>query len=145
MKVEIQTGFPNTEVLIKCSEITDDIQKIETLLLHEFGQKLYGTKDNATYLISKSEVLYFESIDKRCFLYTKDEVYETSLKLYEIENLLSDVGFFRSAKSQILNIAQIEALRPDFEGRLAVTMKNGEKAMVSRQYARLLKERLGLK
>lgn len=144
MKVEIQTGFPETEVLIKCQEVTDDVTKIERLLLHEFGQKLYGTKDGATHLISKSEVLYFESIDKRCFLYTVGDVYETSLKLYEVENMLTSAGFFRSSKSQILNIAQIDSLRPDFEDRLAVTMKNGEKAMVSRSYARQLKERLGL-
>lgn len=144
MKVEIETGFPETEVLIKCREVTDDIHKMKGWLLSSFSQKLSAIKDGATHLIPKQDILYFESVDKRCFLYTADEVYETTLKLYEVENMLSEIGFFRNTKSQVLNIAQIDSLRPDFEGRLAITMKNGEKTTVSRQYAKSLKERLGL-
>ena len=145
MKIEIQVGFPDTEVVIKCLEVTDDINKMKALLLNGFEQKLSGVKDGASYLLDKQDVLYFESVDNCCFIYTADAVYEISMKLYEIENMLSDVGFFRNRKSQILNIALIESLRPDFDGRMEVTMKNGEKLIVSRQYARILKERLGLK
>ena len=145
MKVEIKEGFPETEVIIQCSEVTDEIMKMKGLLVHSFSEKLSGVKDGTTYLISKHDILYFESVDNCSFMYTVDAVYEISLKLYEIEKLFGDIGFFRSKKSQILNIAQIEGLRPDFDSRLEVTMKNGEQLIVSRQYARLLKERLGLR
>jgi len=145
MKVKIQEGFADTEVLIKCVEITEEIRRMESLLLHGFEQRLPGVKDGATHLIDKQDIYYFESVDRRSFLYTAKDVYEVSLKLYEIENILMDVGFFRSSKSQIINIAKIESLRSDFGGRMDVMMKNGEQAIVSRQYAKILKERLGLK
>ena len=144
MKIEIKEGFTKTKVIIKCSEVTDEIRKIESMLLG-LEPKLPVTKDGATYFINKQDIFYFESVDKQSFLYTADDVYKISLKLYEIENILTSVGFFRNSKSQILNIAKIESLRPDFDGRMEVLLKNNEKAIVSRQYAKILKERLGLK
>jgi len=145
MKVKIQEGFADTEVVIKCTEITEEIRKMESLLLYGFEQRLPAVKDGATHLINKQDIFYFESVDRQSFLYTASDVYEFSLKLYEIENILTDVGFFRNSKSQILNIAKIESLHPDFDGRMEAMMKNGEQVVISRQYARILKERLGLK
>ena len=131
-------------MIIKCPAVTEEVRKI-IYLLHGDGDRLTGIKDGKTALIDKRDVLYFESVEKRCFIYTAADVYETGLRLYEIEERLNDEGFFRNAKSQILNIAKIKSLCPDFGGRLEVSMENGEKLIVSRQYAKLLKERLGLK
>ena len=144
MKIEIVEGFDSVEVTIKCIETTDDIRKLESLL-HSYAKKLSCTKDGVTHLIDTGDVLYFESVDKQAFLYTESDIYELSLKLYEIEEILSDAGFIRSAKSQILNMHKIASLCPDFGGRLEVTMQGGEKLIVSRQYAKLLKERLGIR
>jgi len=144
LKIEIVEGFDGVEVTIKCPKATEDIRKLESLL-HSYAKKLSCTKGGITYLIDARDVLYFESVDKQSFLYTESEVYELSLKLYEIEEMLSDTGFIRNAKSQILNTHKIASLCPDFGGRIEVTMQGGEKLIVSRQYAKLLKERLGIK
>ena len=144
MKIEIREGYSDIEVVIKCPETTEEIRKMQNLL-YGLCHKLTCTKDGATFLIDKQDVLYFESVDKRCYLYTVGAVYETPLRLYEIEELMADTGFIRIAKSQILNIAKISSLCPDFGGRIEVILDNGEKLIVSRQYAKSLKERLGLK
>ena len=144
MRIEIQEGFTDVEVIIKCPKSTEEIRKIESLLLGSV-QKLSCTKNGVTHLIDKRDILYFESVDRCCFLYTVDNVYETSLKLYEIEEILTDMGFLRSSKSQIINIAKIESLCPDFGGRIEAIMENGYQLIVSRQYAKLLKEKVGLK
>ena len=34
-------------------------------------------------------MLYIESVDKRTFLYTEESVYETPLRLYELEERLA--------------------------------------------------------
>lgn len=143
MKIEIKEGFPEVEITIKCPEATEDIRRIETLL-YGHGQRLPCVKDGSTHFIEKHDVLYFESVDKRSYLYTADAIYEAGFKLYEIEELLSDMGFIRTAKAQILNMAKIESLCPDFGGRIEAVLNNGEKVIVSRQYAKTLKERLGL-
>jgi DNA-binding LytR/AlgR family response regulator len=144
LKIEIQEGFANIEVIIKCPENTEEIRKIESLLLG-YTQRLSCTQNGATHLIDKRDILYFESVDKCCFLYTADNVYETSLKLYEIEEMFTNMGFLRSSKSQIINIAKIESLCPDFGGRIEAIMENGYQLIVSRQYAKLLKEKVGIK
>lgn len=144
MKVEIFEGFENLEITIKCSEATENIRKLETLI-YSYGAELTCTKNGVKYLISVNDVLYFESVDKRTFLYTEIDVYELQLKLYEVEEMLGSAGFIRSAKSQIINTYKIESLRPDFGGRIETTMAGGEKLIVSRQYASSLKEKLNLK
>ena len=144
MEIQVCEGCPGIEVIIRCPKADERIDRIVSLLRAD-EQKLHGKKDGVTSLIEWGDVLYFESVEKRCFIYTADDVYETGLRLYEIEGRMAGSGFFRSSKSQILNIAKISSLCPDFGGRLDVVMDNGEKLIVSRQYARILKERLGLK
>ena len=144
MKIKIIEGHDKTEVTIKCPKATDDIRRLESLL-QSYTKKLSCTKDDVTFLIDTEEILYFESVDKSSFLYTENDVYELQLRLYEIELVLSEAGFIRSAKSQIININKIASLRPDFGGRIEVTMVGEERLIVSRQYAKLLKERLGIR
>ena len=143
LKVEICKGFPDTTVIIQCQEITDEIRKLEALCLGS-GQAFSCTKNYKTHFIDRREVLYIESVEKQCFLYTENEMYETNLKLYELEGMLDATGFFRCAKSQIINIAKIKSLCPDFGGRIEAEMENGEKIIISRQYAKLFKERVGI-
>ena len=144
MKIEILEGFNGIEVIIKCPKNNEEVRRIESLL-YGHNKKLTCLKNGVMNLIDKKDILYFESVDKNCFLYTSDDVFETSLKLYEIEEVLTEMGFFRSSKSQILNIAKIETLYPDFGGRIEATMENGYRLIVSRQYAKILKKKVGLK
>ena len=144
LKVEIQQGFLDTTVLIQCPKITDEIQRLEALLLGT-GQKIHCTKYHQTHFLNKSDIFYIESVDKQCFLYTASDIYETKAKLYELENLLDSAGFFRNGKSQIINIAKIKSLCPEFGGRIEAKMENGEILMISRQYAKQFRERIGLK
>ena len=144
MKIEINEGFPELQIIINCPEMSDDVEKIAAAV-RSFDKKLFGKADGQTRVIDWRDVFYFESVDKRCFIYTADKIYETPLKLYEIEDRLTGSGFFRSAKSQIINIMKIASLYPDFGGRIEVMMENGEKLIVSRQYSKSLKRRLELK
>ncbi|MCL2841919.1 MAG: LytTR family transcriptional regulator DNA-binding domain-containing protein [Oscillospiraceae bacterium] len=144
MRVEVCQGFPDTAVIIQCREVTDEVRKLEALCLGS-SQTLSCTKNYKTHLIDRREVLYIESVDKQCFLYTANEMYETNLKLYELEEMLDTAGFFRCAKSQIINIAKIKSLCPDFGGRIEAEMESGEKIIISRQYAKSFKERVGIK
>jgi DNA-binding LytR/AlgR family response regulator len=64
-------------------------------------------------------------VDKHNFIYTENDIFETSLKLHEIEEIFPNTGFLRNSKSQIVNIAKIQSLCPDFGGRLDLTLKNG--------------------
>lgn len=108
------------------------------------AQKLTGWRDGQAYPLDPGQVLYIDTVDKRTFLYTREGVYETSLRLYELEERLRERDFFRASKSALVNFNAIQSLRPDLGGRLRLTMRGGEALYVSRQYAPELKRRLGI-
>lgn len=145
MKITINenAGIDELEVIINCRHTDDRVLRI-IASLRSLDNKLIGTKDDQTFLLNPGSVLYIESVDKKTFIYCQKEVYETPLRLYELEDKLSDLGFFRASKSAIINLSQVKSLRPDFGGRLLMSMNNGEKMLVSRQYAAVIKEKLGL-
>jgi DNA-binding LytR/AlgR family response regulator len=94
--------------------------------------------------VAPKDVFYFEAVDNKVFLYLEKEVYETKLKLYELEERFVGTDFLRVSKSVIMNLAKVKTLSPAFNGRFEATMKNGEKVIVSRQYVPVLKDKLGL-
>ena len=90
------------------------------------------------------DIIYFDTTDRKTFIYTIDKVYETNLKLYQLEDILKNTSFIRSSKSMILNINKISSLSHTFSGRMIATLVNDEKAEISRNYVQLLKEKLGI-
>jgi DNA-binding LytR/AlgR family response regulator len=146
LKISISedTRITETEIAITCNHLTPEIEKIISML-RMIDMKLTGMKDGETCLIDAAKVLYMESVDKKTFIYTESAVYESSLKLYELEAQLERSGFFRASKSCIIHLKQIKSLRADLNRRIKVTMLNGEQLIVSRGYAEELKERLGVK
>lgn len=83
MKIEIQEGFHDIEIIIKCPKASEEIHKL-TSLLQCCEQKMPCKKNGLTHLIDTRDVLYFESVDKRSYIYAAKDIYETDLKLYEI-------------------------------------------------------------
>lgn len=146
MKITIQTDETQTEIAvdIRCPGLTPELEKVISLL-RTLDMKLTGQKDRSTYILDVSQVLYIDSADKKTFLYTENEVYESDLRLYELEEQLARADFIRAGKSSIVNLRRIMSLRSEIDGRIRVTMSNGEKLVVSRQYAGILKQRLGVK
>ncbi len=145
MKITILDKKPDEEdeIIVKCSTMDEQLIK----LLNSFKQgsvKLNGYADGKIHLIEAKNVFYFESVDQKVFAYCKTEVYEIKSKLYELEDELPAQDFLRSSKSTILNLNQIQNLTPAFNGRFEALLKNGEKAIISRQYVATLKEKLGL-
>ena len=133
-----------TEIVVHCrTASTQLLQAVE--LLHSSGSgKLPGSCQGEIFLLEPEELLYCDTVDKRVFLYTSQAVYETPLRLYEVEERLSSDDFFRASKSTLVSIQKIKSLRPEMGGRLELTLQGGERLTVSRLYAAALKEKLGL-
>ncbi|MDD5930230.1 MAG: LytTR family DNA-binding domain-containing protein [Spirochaetales bacterium] len=78
-------------------------------------------------------------------MYTEDGVFETSLRLYELEAMLAKHNFFRVNKSTLLNLNKIESLKSDIDRRIRVTLKNGYQLIISRAYAEEFKTKIGVR
>lgn len=145
MKITIDESPNNSEVeiIIKCKAVDDEIQRIMSMIKSSEA-KILGIVDGATHFIEPENIFYFESVDKKTFMYTKSQVLETHLKLYEVEKKLTKHGFFRASKSTVINISKIKRLSPKFNGKLEALLENDERLIISRQYVTVIKEILGL-
>jgi len=143
LKIVIQESdqIAETEIVISCQKADDQILRM-VAALRAFDKKITGLLDSQTYLLTPGEILYCDAADRRTFLYTATAVYETPLKLYELESRFAQEDFFRASKSCVINFAKIQSLRPDFGGRMTVTMENGERLTVSRQFVPTIKKKL---
>ncbi len=131
------------EIIVKCRFLDEDI----TLLLNQLkngSSKMNFYRDNKIVLVDKKEILFFESVDDKVFAYTLEDVFETKLKLYELEQILPAKNFFRANKAVIVNLNKIKSLSPAFGGRFEAVLKNGYKVIISRSYVPKLKVVLGL-
>lgn len=144
MKILIEESPDNedTELIIKCKSLNDEVKRIIELIKLS-DEKIIGFLNGESYVVDPIKILYFESVDKKTFMYTEDTVYEVSLRLYELEKKMSKYDFFRSSKSTIINISRIKKLSHKFNGKLEATLDNDEKLLISRQYVSVIKEILG--
>lgn len=131
------------EVIINCHEINDEVLELVGKL-KKADSVLLAVKDNQVYRLSVNNIYYIESIDNKTFVYTKDDVYESKQRLYEIENQFINTKLFRCSKSMILNLGKILSVSPSVNGRFEAKLSNNENVIISRQYVPNLKKRLGM-
>jgi len=136
-------NIDETEIIINCRQTDEQILRI-LAGLRMYDQKVTGFQDDQTFLLNAADIFYIETVDRKTFLYTDSQVYETPLKLYELEERLAGDDFIRVTKSCVLNFGKVKSLRGDFGGRLLCTLENGETVTVSRQYAVVIKNKLGI-
>ncbi len=131
------------QVVIKCRQIDDEIMRLK-YHIEIFDKKLQAKKDNEWCFVKLFDVLYFESVDNRTYLYTEDDVMEIKQRLYELEIILSDKDFIRISKSQIININKVKSLRPEINRTILATMCNGEQLFISRKYVPAIRSLLSI-
>lgn len=132
------------EILIRCPQIDDEILHVMALLKSHNQRLCVLDEKKQMIFISPSEVFYVESLEDKTFLYVEKMVYQISLTLAELTSKYEEVGFCRIGKSVTVNMHQIEKLRVVQGGRIEITLKNKEKLIVSRHYASLFKQQLGI-
>ncbi|MDE6312719.1 MAG: LytTR family transcriptional regulator DNA-binding domain-containing protein [Lachnospiraceae bacterium] len=127
-------------VIIECVEITPQIKDIRSYITAK-GVELSGRVDSQhMQRFCLEDVHYFEAVDEKVFAYTDEQIYEIKMRLYETEAAYGGYHFVRCSKSVVLNLMKLESISPALNGRFFAHMKNGEKLMISRQYAGALKK-----
>lgn len=145
MKIIIEDIAPDEEeaIIIRCREVDESILHLVNSLKVK-REKLTVRQEDKILQIEPGDIYYFEAVDNKVFLYLEKNMYETRLKLYELERRFEGTDFFRVSKSVILNLAKVKNFYPSFNGRFEALMKNGERVIISRQYVPLLKNKLGI-
>ncbi|MDE6424962.1 MAG: LytTR family transcriptional regulator DNA-binding domain-containing protein [Ruminococcus sp.] len=143
ISINIDPKLTDTEIIINCGSLTAETESIITALRMADNQ-LTVIRDGETYILDISKIAYIETVDRRTFVYTENDCYESKLKLYEMDDRLCGSNFLRISKSCIVRLKYIRSLKADFDRRIRITLENGEQLIASRQYAYELKKRLGV-
>lgn len=131
-----------TEIMeIRCHKISNEVSEIVSFVKSRQGV-ISSKKDGNICEISVADVYYIESVDNRSFLYTAGDNYEISMKIYELEEMLSKSSFVRVQKGTILNLMKIKSIKPGLSGRYIAMLKNKEEVVISRSYVPTLKKAL---
>lgn len=143
MNIEIIEHEKDLQVIIKCKQLNEQIERLKTHI-EIFDNKIQAKLEDESCFVNIVDVLYFESVDNRIFLYTENNVMEIKQRLYELELILPNEDFIRISKSQIVNINKIVSLKPEINRTILATMCNGEQLYISRKYVKSFRNLLSI-
>ena len=146
IKVEIDENLPEDEILIRCRNMDEEVIAIQKQVAEAVKSRLQLNvfKGETEYYLTLDDILFFETNGSVVAVHTGSDIFETKLRLYELEEILSDRDFIRISKSQIVNINCIKSLMPELNRSLSATLSNGEILTVSRRYVKSLRNLLGI-
>ena len=114
-------------------------------MMRMLDMQISAERNGETYILDANQILYIEAVERKTFIYTETDMYESELKLYEVEEQLLERDFLRISKQSIVNLRMIKSLKADINRKIKLTLKNGEQIMVSRMYSDDLRKKLGVR
>ena len=144
INLDIDGKYDDIEVIIRAPHLNNDIERM-VALMRMIDMQIAVRKDNETFLLDTDKILYVEAVERKTFVYTNTDTYESELKLYELEQELIERDFLRISKQSIVNLRKIKSLKTDVNRKIRITLQNGEQIVVSRMYSDELRRKLGLR
>ena len=141
--INIEPSASETSLLVTCKELTPQIEKL-LAAIRILDKQITAKKEDVLYLIDLADVFYIEALERNTFIYTDKEVFDSQMKLYELESTLTQYGFIRVSKNTICSLRKIKSLKSEVDRKIKITMENGYQIIVSRMYADELRKKLGV-
>ena len=143
IRIEMSEGVQE-EVVIRCREITPELIRLQQLLSGDSDRSnqflLY--KGDTEYYLNVNDIIFFETEGNAVMAHTKNDMYETRRKLYELEEL-SGGRFQRISKSAIVNVDKVYSIKRNVTSSSAIEFQGTHKQIyVSRAYYKVLREKL---
>ncbi len=95
MKITINESedIEDLEIVVNCKRVDENLLKMIDAI-RAFDRKIKGTRDGKLFVLDVDAIYYFESVDKKTFIYLDKDVYESSLRLYELEEKFVDAIYY---------------------------------------------------
>lgn len=108
VRIEMDSDIGENEVLIRCCEFNEEIQKLQRLIAEAaFSEnRLVLYQGEKEFYLPVKQILFFETCENEVQAHTAADVFSVRYRLYELEKLLP-ASFLRISKSTILNVDEI--------------------------------------
>lgn len=144
IKIEIDESLSEDEVLISCRGLTEQVTEIQKAVSEvvNTSKRFVFYRGNTEYYLALEEILFFETDGDGINAHTRDNIYQTKYKLYELEDLLPGC-FMRISKSSIVNTNHIYSISRNLTASSVVAFAGTHKQVyVSRYYYKPLVNKL---
>lgn len=145
MKIRTEiSDIAEDEIVIRCRENNDRIKHIRSNIEAALrcGNEMALYIDGTEYLVSKNDILFFESSAGKVFAHTADRMYTAPHKLFELEESMPP-SFVRVSKSVIVNVMNVASLKRELVGNGEFTFRGSDKkTYFSRTYYKLLQYKI---
>ncbi len=108
------------------------------------SSQIFIKDGESCWLVKISDISLFEIVGNYTRVFFEDKKPMLYKSLNQVEGKLPEESFFRANRQQIINTNYIENVVPWFNGKLKLTMKNGEEVEVSRRQSYIFKDRMSL-
>ena len=137
LRLHQRQELEETEIDIAYSRMTNRLSKMVGYI-RQYTYMVEAFWNGKSFLIPLDEILYFDTTDRKTFLYTNKKVYECRKTLSTVENELSNTTIIRINKGTLLNITALVNVSPYPNHRLLAELSNGEHLIISRKYISVL-------
>ena len=109
-----------------------------------YSSQIFIKDGESCWLVKIGDISLFEIVGNYTRVFFEDKKPMLYKSLNQVEGKLPEDSFFRANRQQIINTNYIENVVPWFNGKLKLTMKNGEEVEVSRRQSYIFKDRMSL-
>lgn len=128
VKLQLETA---SQTLTKTEKLTESSQ-----IFIKDGEKCW--------LVRIRDISHFEIVGNYTRVFFENEKPMLYKSLNQVEEKLPAHAFFRANRQQIININHVQSVVPWFNGKLKLTMINGEEVEISRRQSYLFKDKMSL-
>ena len=129
------------EIIIRCKSPSEEVLRIQSLLAAS-TRELELTSGDETHFIETKSILFFETDGNKTAAHTKNKMYYTDKKLYELEEILPR-SFMRISKSCIANTSAICSIKREYTGVCEARFHDTQKKVyISRSHYKSFKEKI---
>lgn len=144
VEIKIDKDCSEPKVIIITDEMTDEINTLIKNVSQTTPSRLVGYKNKTATLIDITEIFKIYSASGKVFAVTENSEYTLKLRLYEIEERVSNAQFVRISNSEIINFKKVKHFDMGLTGTICVTFSNGSTTYASRRYVNKIKKLLEL-
>ena len=141
--INVEPSAAETSLLVTCKELTPQVEKL-LAAIRILDKQITANKGDLVCLIDLADIFYIEALERKTFIYTDKEVFDSEMKLYELEAALAQYNFVRVSKNTICSLSKIKTLKSEVDRKIKITMENGYQIIASRMYADELRKKIGV-
>lgn len=130
------------QVTVEGPAESEELKRILSLLQGDSEKLWLLDEQKKLVCVSPKAIVWAECVDDKVFVYTDHKIYQASCSLAELEAHGETCGLFRCSKSALLNLHAVHSLTSRPGGRIEAMLQTGEKILISRRYAPLLRDKL---